>query len=77
MQSGGATSPTATNRARRIRATVKESDMLRLLMAPANAVCDVMRVDDEGERAVIRMLVNMLLLSFVSVMVFVVAIEAV
>jgi hypothetical protein len=51
--------------------------MLRLLMAPANAVCDVMRVDDEGERAVIRMLVNMLLLSFVSVMVFVVAIEAV
>jgi hypothetical protein len=57
-------------------AIVKESDMLRLLMAPANAICDVMRVDDEGERAVIRMLVNMLLLSFVSVMVFVVAIEA-
>ena len=33
----------------------------RLLMAPANAVCDVLHVDDEHERGMIRMLVNSLI----------------
>lgn len=51
--------------------------MLRLIMKPANAVCDAMRIKDEGERGMVRMLVNMLLLTLVSVIVFVVIIEAV
>lgn len=51
--------------------------MLRLLMKPANAVCDAMRIKDEGERGMIRMLVNMMILTFVAVIVFVVAIESI
>lgn len=51
--------------------------MLRLLMGPANAVCDALRLEDEGERGMIRMLVNMMLLTFISVIVFVVVIEAI
>ncbi len=52
-------------------------DMLRLLMGPSNAVCDILRVKDEGERGMIRMLVNMMILTFVAVIVFVVVIEAI
>lgn len=51
--------------------------MLRLIMAPANAVCDAMRVKDEGERGMIRMLVNMMLLTLVAVIVFVVVVESI
>lgn len=51
--------------------------MLRLLMGPSNAVCDILRVKDEGERDMIRMLVNMMILTFVAVIVFVVVIEAI
>ena len=45
--------------------------MLRLLMAPSNAVCDAMRIEDESERGMMRMLVNMMLLTFLSVLGFV------
>lgn len=44
--------------------------MLRLIMWPANAVCDAMRIHDENERGVVRMLVNMMLLTVVSVIAF-------
>ena len=50
--------------------------MLRFLMRPANAVCDAMRITDEHERGMVRMLVNMLLLSLIAVVMFVVAIES-
>ncbi len=50
--------------------------MLRLLMTPANAVCDALKLKDESERGMIRMLVNMMLLTLISVMVFIVVIEA-
>ncbi len=46
--------------------------MLRLLMRPSNAVCDAMGVTDEHERGMIRMLVNMLLLTLLFVLGFVV-----
>jgi hypothetical protein len=48
--------------------------MLRLLMGPANAVCDLMHISDADERGMIRMLVNMLLLSLIAIFGFVVAI---
>ncbi len=48
--------------------------MYRLLMRPSNAVCDAMHVTDEHERGMIRMLVNMLLLSLVAVVGFVVVV---
>jgi hypothetical protein len=48
--------------------------MFRLLMRPANAVCNVMHITDEHERGMMRMLVNMLLLSLIAVVGFVVAI---
>ena len=48
--------------------------MLRLLMRPSNAVCDVMHITDEHERGMVRMLVNMLLLTLVAVLAFVVVI---
>jgi hypothetical protein len=51
--------------------------MFRLLMRPANAVCDAMRVTDENERGMIRMLVNMLLLSVIAVIGFVVMVSGV
>jgi hypothetical protein len=44
--------------------------MLRLIMWPANAVCDAMRIHDENERGVVRMLVNMMMLTAVSVIAF-------
>lgn len=46
--------------------------MFRLLMWPSNTVCDAMGLADEGERGVVRMLVNMMLLALISVLVFVV-----
>lgn len=48
-----------------------EAKMLRLLMRPSNAVCDAIGISDEGERGVVRMLVNMLLLSVVFFLIFV------
>lgn len=45
--------------------------MLRLLMSPSNALCDAMNLTDEGERGVVRMLFNMLLLTVVFVLIFV------
>lgn len=45
--------------------------MFRLLMRPSNALCDALGLKDEGERGVIRMLVNMLLLTLVFVLIFV------
>lgn len=46
--------------------------MYRLLMRPSNAVCDAMRITDESERGMVRMLVNMLLLTLIFVLGFVV-----
>jgi len=48
--------------------------MLRFLMRPSNAVCDVMQITDENERGMVRMLVNMLLLTAVAVLGFIVVI---
>jgi hypothetical protein len=48
--------------------------MLRLLMRPSNAVCDAMRITDEHERGMVRMLVNMLVLTVVAVLAFVVVV---
>ncbi len=45
--------------------------MYRLLMRPSNAVCDAMHITDENERGMIRMLVNMLLLTMIAVIGFV------
>ncbi len=50
--------------------------MLQLLMRPANAVCDAIGIADEGERGVVRMLVNMLLLSVIFFLIFVAAMAA-
>ena len=49
----------------------KDAIMLRLLMRPSNAVCDAMHITDEHERAMVRMLVNMLLLTALAVLGFV------
>ncbi|HEX4095603.1 MAG TPA: hypothetical protein VHX64_02685 [Caulobacteraceae bacterium] len=35
--------------------------MLRLILAPSNAVCDLLKLEDENERSMVRMLVNTLL----------------
>ena len=32
--------------------------MLRLLLLPSNMVCDAMKIQDEHERGMVRMLVN-------------------
>ena len=64
--------PQATNRAWSHPDAGREPRMYRLLMRPSNAVCDAMHVTDENERGMIRMLVNMLLLSLVAVVGFVV-----
>mgnify|MGYP000688658367 CR=1 FL=1 len=48
----------------------------RLLMRPSNAVCDAMHITDEGERGMIRMLVNMMLLSLIGVAGFIVMMGA-
>jgi hypothetical protein len=49
----------------------EESAMLELLMRPANAVCNAMQITDEHERGMVRMLVNMLLLSLAGMVGFV------
>jgi hypothetical protein len=49
----------------------KDAIMLRLLMRPSNAVCDAMHITDEHERGMVRMLVNMLLLTALAVLGFV------
>lgn len=59
-----------------IRAGSQESAMYRLLMRPSNAVCDAMHITDEGERGMIRMLVNMMLLSLIGVAGFIVMMGA-
>lgn len=41
---------------------------LRLLMLPANAVCDRVGLKNEHERGMMRMLVNMLLCSALAVL---------
>ena len=46
------------------------SMMLRVIMMPANAVCDAAGVTDEHERGMLRMLVNMLICSAVAVIAF-------
>jgi hypothetical protein len=40
---------------------MESNSLFRLLMAPSNAVCDALRVSDENERGMVRMLVNTLL----------------
>ncbi len=35
--------------------------MFRLIMAPSNAICDALKITDEQERGMVRMLVNTLL----------------
>jgi hypothetical protein len=35
--------------------------MLRLLLLPSNLVCDAMKIEDENERGMVRMLVNTVL----------------
>lgn len=35
--------------------------MFRLLMLPSNAVCDALKIADEHERGMVRMLVNTLI----------------
>ena len=53
-------------------ATVNEElSMYRLLMRPSNAVCDIMGIRNENERGMVRMLVNMLLLTVFFVFLFV------
>ena len=47
--------------------------MLQLLMRPANAVCDLLNMSDENERGMVRMLVNMMLLTLLCVFAAVVA----
>jgi hypothetical protein len=41
--------------------------MLEFLMAPSNAVCDRLGLTDEHERGMLRMLVNMLIVTAVAV----------
>ena len=59
---------------KRANTAMKGFAMLRLLMRPSNAVCDAMHITDEHERGMVRMLVNMLLLTAISVLAFVVVI---
>lgn len=44
--------------------------LLRLLMLPSNRVCDKLAITDRHERGMMRMFVNMCLLSGLCVMVF-------
>ena len=47
--------------------------MLKILMAPSNAVCDAVGLTDEHERGMMRMLVNMMLSSAIAVVIFLIA----
>jgi len=49
------------------------SNLLRLIMLPANAVCDAVGLVDEHERGMVRMLVNMLLWTVIGAIGFFVA----
>lgn len=51
--------------------------MLQLLMRPANAVCDLLNMSDENERGMVRMLVNMMLLTMLFVVAAIVAFGAI
>jgi hypothetical protein len=44
--------------------------MFRLLMAPSNTVCDALKITDEHERGMMRMLVNMMIFTAIIVAVF-------
>ena len=41
--------------------------MLRMIMLPSNAVCDALKITDEHERGMVRMLVNTLIWMTVAV----------
>jgi len=43
--------------------------MFQFLMAPSNAVCDLLGLTDEHERGMMRMLVNMMLFTAIIVVV--------
>jgi hypothetical protein len=47
--------------------------MFRFLMSPSNAVCDRLGLTNEHERGMMRMLVNMMIVSAIGVGVFLVA----
>jgi hypothetical protein len=47
--------------------------MFRLLMAPSNTVCDALKITDEHERGMMRMLINMMIFTALVVPVFFVA----
>lgn len=49
--------------------------MLQFLMRPANAVCNAFGITDEHERGMMRMLVNMMIVTAISVALFYVAWE--
>ena len=49
----------------------EELSMYRLLIRPPKAVCDIMGIRNENERGMVRMLVNMLLLTVFFVFLFV------
>ena len=59
-----------SDKSRPIGAALDGRAMLGLIMWPANAVCDAMRIHDENERGMVRMLVNMMMLTVVSVIAF-------
>ena len=61
-----------SDKSRQAGAALEGDAMLRLIMWPANAVCDAIHVEDENERGVVRMLVNMMLLTLMSVIAFVI-----
>lgn len=44
--------------------------MLQFLMAPSNAVCDRLGLTDEHERGMMRMLVNIMIVTAIAVVVF-------
>ena len=44
--------------------------MLQLLMRPANSVCNAFGITDEHERGMMRMLVNMMIVTAIAVAVF-------
>lgn len=47
--------------------TMKGLTMFRFLMAPSNAVCDRLGLTNEHERGMMRMLVNMMIVTAVGV----------
>jgi len=61
-----------SDKSRQAGAALEGDAMLRLIMWPANAVCDAIHVEDENERGVVRMLVNMMLLTLMAVIAFVI-----